>query len=72
MCDDELPEYVGGQPFPADLWGRAPIRGVAVKLVEQFIENRATSGRDFTAGEIVDALIDAGLIVDERPGRALR
>lgn len=61
-----LPEYVGGQPFPADLWGKAPLRGQVVTAVEAFLTHKAVSGEEWTAGQLVDDLIGKGLIPDER------
>lgn len=58
-------EYVGGQPFPADLWGKAPLRGRAVAAVESFVRARCKDGKEWEAGELVDVLIAVGAIVDE-------
>ena len=62
----EEPEYVGGQPFPPDLWGRAPIRGQFVVALQAFFDHKVISGDTWGAGEIVDDLIAKGLIPDER------
>lgn len=59
------PAYVGGQPFPADLWGKAPLRGRAVTAVEEFVRARCEDGKSWEAGELVDLLIKVGAIVDE-------
>ena len=58
-------EYIGGDSAPADLWGRAPMRGHACLVVEQLFD----SGRVIPPHEVVDALIEAGLIVDELAAR---
>lgn len=63
---DEFPEYVGDQPFPADLWGRAPIRGRAVQVVYELMEKISLTGEAISAGEIVDELIQAGCIPNEK------
>lgn len=59
------PSYVGGQPFPADLWGRAPLRGKAVAAIEEFVRARCEDGEAWEAGELVDLLIKVGAMVDE-------
>lgn len=59
------PKYVGGQPFPADLWGKAPVRGALVTAVEAFLTHKAISGIEWGAGDLVDDLILKGLIPKE-------
>lgn len=56
---------MGGQSFPADLWGKAPMRGRAVAAVESFVRARCADGAEWEAGELVDALIAIGAIPDE-------
>lgn len=63
--DVETPEYVGGQPFPCDLWGKAPLRGDLVTAVEGFLMHKAVSGLPWNPGELVDDLIAKGLVPNE-------
>lgn len=65
MPETDDPEYIGGQPFPADMWGKAPLRGLSVRLVEEFVTARAKTGAEWTAGELVDMLIEKGVMPDE-------
>ena len=53
--------YIGGDVAPPDLWGAAPDRGKACKIVEDIL---GPDG-EVAAFRIVDTLIDASLIVDE-------
>lgn len=67
MCptDIEVPQYVGGQPVPADHWGTAPLRGQIVQAVETFLTHKAIAREPWGAGDLVDDLVLKGLIPDE-------
>ncbi len=58
------PEYWGGEPYPADHWGRSPIRGNAVKIIhETLLDCPVNVG--LAASRIVDRMIEAGILPDE-------
>lgn len=62
----ELPEYIGGDVVPADLWGSAPERGEACRVIEDAIDlHLVGNANPPPAFVIVDALIKAGLLADE-------
>lgn len=72
MSRDELSAsnmaaYWGDNPYPADLWGRCPIRGEAVRVVEELLAQDI--GRKESLGEcatrIVERLIAVGILPDE-------
>jgi hypothetical protein len=62
----ELPDYIGGDVAPADLWGAAPERGAACKVIDDTIDfymiGHAGPPPSYM---IVDALIEAGLLANE-------
>jgi hypothetical protein len=60
----DQPSYTGGDVAPADLWGAAPDRGKACEVIEKVLQERwgITHVATYT---IVDALIEAKLLVDE-------
>lgn len=62
---DVFTGYIGGDVAPADLWGRAPIRGHACRVVEDAIDAHGDMYRAVEAFRIVDALIEAGILPDE-------
>ncbi|WP_198319486.1 hypothetical protein [Actinopolyspora erythraea] len=54
-----LPEYKFGEPFPADLWGKAPFRPTAIEIL-------LDKGFDLdTAIDAVDALRASSLLKGE-------
>ena len=62
----DLPEYIGGDAAPADLWGAAPERGDACAVVENATDLWTVGhSAKVPAYVIVDALIDAGLLANE-------
>lgn len=61
----EMPVYVGGQPFPCDYWGKAPVRAEFVTAIEAFLTHKAIEGSVWSPGELVDDLILKGLIPNE-------
>lgn len=69
--DDDLPEYAAGGDVPADLWGAAPLRGRAITVIEKAL---GSGGISVLAHGVADALIEAGLLVDEtnREDRLIR
>lgn len=62
------PEH-GGQAFPADLWGKAPLRGEAVRQVDAFLAWAGAHREFWTAGDLVDHLIHNGVLPDEQDWR---
>lgn len=58
-------QYVGDQTFPADLWGVAPLRGLAVKVVDEFLLRHVRADTTWSAGELVDELIAFEILPDE-------
>lgn len=67
----DLPQYVGGDVAPADLWGTATERGKACAIVEGVIDLHMVGHvSPPPAYLIVDALIEAGILPDETgPGK---
>lgn len=67
MNNLDMPEYWGDMPFPADRWGRCPIRGDAVRIAHETLLEPAES-LGLTATLIVDRLVEARILPDELKG----
>jgi hypothetical protein len=61
----DIPEYWGGQMYPADVWGKAPIRGKAIRILHERLAEFGVEGAGDLASDLFERLVAAELMPDE-------